>query len=104
MMAWEKSNVIGSKRKREYMFQPSPRRFVQLNFNLCNSERKSLTLDVIFRQRGAGCENRLELLRLRLTVKISIIFGTRPEAIKLAPVILTMRKDARFKCRVCVTA
>ena len=32
------------------------------------------------------------------------ILGTRPEAIKLAPVILTIRKDARFKCRVCVTA
>ena len=29
-------------------------------------------------------------------MKISIIFGTRPEAIKLAPVILTIRKDARF--------
>ena len=37
-------------------------------------------------------------------MKISIIFGTRPEAIKLAPVILTMRKDAHFSCRVCVTA
>ena len=63
-----------------------------------------MTLDVIFRQRGDGFEIRLESLRLRLSVKISIIFGTRPEAIKLAPVILTIRKDARFKCRVCVTA
>lgn len=35
---------------------------------------------------------------------ISIIFGTRPEAIKLAPVILALRKDKRFRCRVCVTA
>ena len=59
---------------------------------------------MIFRQRGDGFEIRLESLRLRVSVKISIIFGTRPEAIKLAPVILTIRKDARFKCRVCVTA
>ncbi len=36
--------------------------------------------------------------------KVSIIFGTRPEAIKLAPVILAMRRDAEFECRVCVTA
>ena len=35
---------------------------------------------------------------------VSIIFGTRPEAIKLAPVILALRKDPRFRCRVCVTA
>ncbi len=35
---------------------------------------------------------------------ISIIFGTRPEAIKLAPVILALKKDKRFRCRVCVTA
>jgi UDP-N-acetylglucosamine 2-epimerase (non-hydrolysing) len=35
---------------------------------------------------------------------ISIIFGTRPEAIKLAPVILALKKDQRFRCRVCVTA
>jgi UDP-N-acetylglucosamine 2-epimerase (non-hydrolysing) len=37
-------------------------------------------------------------------VKISVIFGTRPEAIKLAPVILALRKDPRFCCQVCVTA
>ena len=36
--------------------------------------------------------------------KISIIFGTRPEAIKLAPVILALKKDPRFSCEVCVTA
>lgn len=35
---------------------------------------------------------------------VSVIFGTRPEAIKLAPVILALRKDRRFTCRVCVTA
>lgn len=31
------------------------------------------------------------------------MFGTRPEAIKLAPVILEMRRDARFECLVCST-
>ena len=36
--------------------------------------------------------------------KISVIFGTRPEAIKLAPVILALKDDAHFECRVCVTA
>ncbi len=35
--------------------------------------------------------------------KISVIFGTRPEAIKVAPVILGLQKDDRFECRVCVT-
>ena len=37
-------------------------------------------------------------------MKISVIFGTRPEAIKLAPVILALRNDPRFQCRVCITA
>lgn len=36
--------------------------------------------------------------------KISVIFGTRPEAIKLAPVILALKADKQFDCRVCVTA
>jgi UDP-N-acetylglucosamine 2-epimerase (non-hydrolysing) len=36
--------------------------------------------------------------------KISFIFGTRPEAIKLAPVILALKADGHFDCRVCVTA
>lgn len=29
--------------------------------------------------------------------KVSVVFGTRPEAIKLAPVILAMREDRRFE-------
>jgi UDP-N-acetylglucosamine 2-epimerase (non-hydrolysing) len=37
-------------------------------------------------------------------MKISVIFGTRPEAIKLAPVILALKADGHFECRVCVTA
>lgn len=36
--------------------------------------------------------------------RISVIFGTRPEAIKLAPVVLAMKKDPAFDCRVCATA
>lgn len=36
--------------------------------------------------------------------KIVVIFGTRPEAIKLAPVILALKRNKRFKCRVVVTA
>lgn len=35
--------------------------------------------------------------------KVLVIFGTRPEAIKLAPVIIGLRKDDRFKVSVCVT-
>lgn len=34
---------------------------------------------------------------------ILVIFGTRPEAIKLAPVILELRKDSAFKVLVCNT-
>lgn len=36
--------------------------------------------------------------------KISVILGTRPEAIKLAPVILSLKANPDFDCRVCVTA
>lgn len=36
--------------------------------------------------------------------KVAVIFGTRPEAIKLAPVILALKKHPDFLCRVCVTA
>jgi UDP-N-acetylglucosamine 2-epimerase (non-hydrolysing) len=35
--------------------------------------------------------------------KIAVIFGTRPEAIKLAPLILALQADDRFQCQVCVT-
>ena len=36
--------------------------------------------------------------------RVSVVFGTRPEAIKLAPVVLALRADPRFVCDVCVTA
>lgn len=36
--------------------------------------------------------------------KILIVFGTRPEAIKMAPLIRTLKNDQRFDVKVCVTA
>ena len=36
--------------------------------------------------------------------KILIVFGTRPEAIKLCPVLLNLRQSALFEVRACVTA
>lgn len=35
--------------------------------------------------------------------KISVIFGTRPEAIKLCPVVLALNANPSFECKVCVT-
>ena len=37
-------------------------------------------------------------------MKILIVFGTRPEAIKMAPLALQLANDERFEARVCVTA
>jgi UDP-N-acetylglucosamine 2-epimerase (non-hydrolysing) len=37
-------------------------------------------------------------------VKILIVFGTRPEAIKMAPVILALKADPAFECIVLATA
>jgi UDP-N-acetylglucosamine 2-epimerase (non-hydrolysing) len=62
-----------------------------------------LTLGALFRQRGASCGNRHEIFADAF-MKISVIFGTRPEAIKLAPVILACRRSAHLDCQVCVTA
>jgi UDP-N-acetylglucosamine 2-epimerase (non-hydrolysing) len=47
-----------------------------------------------------------ELCRISevIVLKVSVIFGTRPEAIKLAPLILAIRKNPAFECEVCVTA
>ncbi|MCZ4260884.1 UDP-N-acetylglucosamine 2-epimerase (non-hydrolyzing) [Limimaricola sp. G21655-S1] len=36
-------------------------------------------------------------------MKVITVFGTRPEAIKMAPVVLGLHADPRFECRVCVT-
>ena len=37
-------------------------------------------------------------------MKILTVFGTRPEAIKMAPLALQLANDERFEARVCVTA
>ncbi len=37
-------------------------------------------------------------------MKVLTVFGTRPEAIKMAPLALQLAKDDRFEARVCVTA
>lgn len=37
-------------------------------------------------------------------VNVLIVFGTRPEAIKMAPVVRTLRNSAKLKAFVCVTA
>lgn len=34
---------------------------------------------------------------------IVVIFGTRPEAIKLCPAVLALKHNPAFDCRVCVT-
>ena len=36
-------------------------------------------------------------------ITISVVFGTRPEAIKLCPVVLALKADTAFDCKVCVT-
>lgn len=37
-------------------------------------------------------------------IKVLTVFGTRPEAIKMAPLVLSLAKDERFESKVCVTA
>lgn len=36
--------------------------------------------------------------------KVLLVFGTRPEAIKMAPLVKALKKDSRFNAKVCVTA
>lgn len=38
-----------------------------------------------------------------MKIKILSVFGTRPEAIKMAPLVLALANDTRFDARVCVT-
>ena len=37
-------------------------------------------------------------------MKVLLVFGTRPEAIKMAPLVHFLQKDSRFIAKVCVTA
>ena len=36
--------------------------------------------------------------------KVLVVFGTRPEAIKMAPLVHALHNDERFESKVCVTA
>jgi len=36
-------------------------------------------------------------------MKILVVFGTRPEAIKMAPVVHALQRESDFECKVCVT-
>lgn len=38
-----------------------------------------------------------------MSIKVMLVFGTRPEAIKMAPLALRLADDPRFDCRICVT-
>ena len=37
-------------------------------------------------------------------MKVLTVFGTRPEAIKMAPLVKALQADSRFISKVCVTA
>lgn len=39
-----------------------------------------------------------------LFMKVLVVFGTRPEAIKMAPLVQMLQRDKELKCRVAVTA
>ncbi|NRA61550.1 MAG: UDP-N-acetylglucosamine 2-epimerase (non-hydrolyzing) [Psychrobium sp.] len=39
-----------------------------------------------------------------IDMKVLTVFGTRPEAIKMAPLVHALEKDSRFVAKVCVTA
>lgn len=53
-------------------------------------------------ERGSGYEGN-QVLNMRAKHKILIVFGTRPEALKLAPVIAAFRRDSRFLVWTCLT-
>ena len=39
-----------------------------------------------------------------MTVNVLVVFGTRPEAIKMLPVVQALRAEPGFDAKVCVTA
>lgn len=39
-----------------------------------------------------------------MTLRLLVVFGTRPEAIKMAPVVKALKSSEQFETRVCVTA
>ena len=36
-------------------------------------------------------------------MKILMVFGTRPEAIKMCPLALELKKHSTFECKICLT-
>lgn len=46
----------------------------------------------------------MQLLKITPKMRVLIVFGTRPEAIKMAPVVTGLAADPRFDDQVCVTA
>ncbi len=53
---------------------------------------------------GAVEVNMVNLRKFKPDPKILVAFGTRPEAIKMAPLVRMLKKDDRLMCRVVVTA
>ncbi len=43
-------------------------------------------------------------MKKRKKLNILIVIGTRPEAIKMAPVIINLKKNKKFKVKLCITA
>jgi UDP-N-acetylglucosamine 2-epimerase (non-hydrolysing) len=39
-----------------------------------------------------------------MTIKVLSVFGTRPEAVKMAPIVRLLKETARIESRICVTA
>jgi UDP-N-acetylglucosamine 2-epimerase (non-hydrolysing) len=46
----------------------------------------------------------ISLRWLKFSMKVLSVFGTRPEAIKMAPLVHALVEDPRFEAKVCVTA
>jgi UDP-N-acetylglucosamine 2-epimerase (non-hydrolysing) len=51
-----------------------------------------------------GDRSILIILSKRIDVKVLTVFGTRPEAIKMAPLVHALARDPHFEAKVCVTA
>ena len=43
-------------------------------------------------------------MKTKIPKKIMVVFGTRPEAIKMCPLVLELKKRSSFQVKVCVTA
>lgn len=42
-------------------------------------------------------------MRINFMKKVFLVFGTRPEAIKMAPLVALLKNDSRFEYKICVT-